>query len=91
MHLISPRSEENGFVQAMKEQKAINDEVALYTSSAPAISGEPTVKERHILQTVGFYERALAVVNNVVSATAQFGAFVKVVKQAIAELLKFFV
>ncbi len=81
----------DGFAQAMKEQKAINDEVALYTSSAPAISGEPTIKARHILQTVGFYERALAVASNASTVAKPLVAFIKILKEAIEALLKFFV
>ena len=80
----------DGFVQAIKEQQAINYEVALYTSPASAKSGEPTVKERHILQTVGFYERTLAIAANTIAVTTQFAAFIIVLKTAIEALLKFF-
>ena len=81
----------DGFVQAIKEQKAINDDIALYTSSVPTISGGPTVKERHILQTVGFYERTLAIASNAVTVAKPLIAFIKILKEAIEALLKFFI
>jgi hypothetical protein len=80
-----------GYAQAVKEQQEINTQIALYSSSLPTPSGEPTAKERHILQTVGFYERSLAVATNIVSVSTQFAAFIIVLREAIAALLKFFV
>jgi hypothetical protein len=81
----------DSYVQAVKEQQEINNQIALYSSSPPTISGEPTGKERHILQIVGFFERTLAVTTNIVSVTTQFAAFIIVLKAAIEALLKFFV
>ena len=81
----------DGYAQAVKEQQDINTQIALYSSSLPTTNGEPTAKERHILQTVGFYERTLAIASNAITVAKPLIAFIKILKEAIEALLKFFV
>jgi TIR domain len=80
-----------GYAQAVKDQQEINTQIALYSSSLPTPSGEPSAKERHILQTVGFYERSLAIASNAITVAKPLFAFIKILKEAIEALLKFFV
>ena len=79
------------FIEALEEQKRIIDEVAMYQTSGSGSPGEPTLKARAILQNVGFYERTLAVVSDVVTITVGLGLFIAAVREAVAALMKFFI
>ena len=79
------------FIEALEEQKRIIDEVAMYQTSGSGTAGEPTLKTRAIFQSIGFYERILAVVSGVVTITTGLGLFITAVREAVAALIKFFI